>query len=104
MKTESTWVKDHLHQFQAERTCPDCCGDRLRLVWQGGYTDSFGATCDPADPFFTPIGIDPPPAEDGGSAGMALPPNVICGAGVYLTTLDLGSALSPPTTSPVLRT
>jgi len=31
MKTESTWVKDHLHQFQAERTCPDCCGDRLRI-------------------------------------------------------------------------
>ncbi|TVQ61278.1 MAG: excinuclease ABC subunit UvrA [Phycisphaerales bacterium] len=30
-KTESTWAKDHLHQFQSERTCPDCCGDRLRV-------------------------------------------------------------------------
>ncbi len=30
-KTESTWVKDHLNQFQDERECPDCCGDRLRI-------------------------------------------------------------------------
>jgi len=30
-KTESTWAKEHLHQFQSERTCPDCCGDRLRV-------------------------------------------------------------------------
>lgn len=30
-KTESQWVKDHLHTFQAEHTCPDCCGDRLRI-------------------------------------------------------------------------
>ncbi|MFG0327008.1 MAG: excinuclease ABC subunit UvrA [Phycisphaerales bacterium JB037] len=30
-KTESTWVKDHLHQFMRERTCPTCCGDRLKI-------------------------------------------------------------------------
>ncbi len=30
-KTESTWVKDHLHQYQAERECPDCSGDRLSI-------------------------------------------------------------------------
>ncbi|MFI4872866.1 MAG: excinuclease ABC subunit UvrA [Phycisphaerales bacterium JB061] len=30
-KTESQWVKDHLHQFQAEHTCPECHGDRLRI-------------------------------------------------------------------------
>jgi excinuclease ABC subunit A len=30
-KTESTWVKDHLHQFQRESTCPACHGDRLRI-------------------------------------------------------------------------
>ncbi len=30
-KTESTWVKDHLHQFMAEHTCPECLGDRLRI-------------------------------------------------------------------------
>lgn len=30
-KTESQWVKDHLHQFQAEHTCPTCMGDRLRI-------------------------------------------------------------------------
>ena len=30
-KTESSWVKDHLHAFQSERVCPDCCGDRLRI-------------------------------------------------------------------------
>ncbi|MEM1184890.1 MAG: excinuclease ABC subunit UvrA [Planctomycetota bacterium] len=30
-KTESTWVKDHLHTFQAESVCPTCHGDRLRI-------------------------------------------------------------------------
>ncbi|MEN0020988.1 MAG: excinuclease ABC subunit UvrA, partial [Planctomycetota bacterium] len=30
-KTESSWVKDHLHPFMAERTCPTCNGDRLRI-------------------------------------------------------------------------
>ena len=30
-KTESSWVKDHLHQFQREATCPTCRGDRLRI-------------------------------------------------------------------------
>ncbi len=30
-KTESQWVKDHLHQFQSEHTCPTCCGDRLSI-------------------------------------------------------------------------
>ncbi|HED53580.1 MAG TPA: excinuclease ABC subunit UvrA [Phycisphaerales bacterium] len=30
-KTESTWVKDHLHEFQAEHICPSCAGDRLRI-------------------------------------------------------------------------
>ena len=30
-KTESTWAKDHLHQFQTEQTCPSCMGDRLRI-------------------------------------------------------------------------
>lgn len=30
-KTESTWVKDHLHQFQEEIICPTCCGDRLAI-------------------------------------------------------------------------
>ncbi|MEM1329862.1 MAG: excinuclease ABC subunit UvrA [Planctomycetota bacterium] len=30
-KTESTWAKDHLHQFQSERVCPTCTGDRLRI-------------------------------------------------------------------------
>ncbi len=30
-KTESQWVKDHLHQFQSESVCPACNGDRLRL-------------------------------------------------------------------------
>ena len=30
-KTESQWVKDHLHGFQAEKTCPTCAGDRLRI-------------------------------------------------------------------------
>jgi excinuclease ABC subunit A len=30
-KTESSWVKDHLHAFQSERICPTCCGDRLRI-------------------------------------------------------------------------
>lgn len=31
-KTESTWVKDHLHQFQREQSCPDCHGDRLKIA------------------------------------------------------------------------
>ncbi len=30
-KTESTWVKDHLHQYQRETVCHECHGDRLRL-------------------------------------------------------------------------
>jgi len=30
-KTESSWVKDHLHAFQSERVCPSCHGDRLRI-------------------------------------------------------------------------
>ncbi|MCB9861053.1 MAG: excinuclease ABC subunit UvrA [Phycisphaeraceae bacterium] len=30
-KTESQWVKDHLHQFQTQKTCPVCNGDRLRI-------------------------------------------------------------------------
>ena len=30
-KTESTWVKDHLHQYQRETICHECHGDRLRL-------------------------------------------------------------------------
>ena len=30
-KTESSWVKDHLLQFQREQTCPVCHGDRLRI-------------------------------------------------------------------------
>jgi len=30
-KTESNWVKDHLHQYQQEITCPKCCGDRLKI-------------------------------------------------------------------------
>ncbi len=30
-KTESTWAKDHLHQFQTEQLCPSCMGDRLRI-------------------------------------------------------------------------
>ena len=30
-KTESTWVKDHLHTFQREQACPTCHGDRLRI-------------------------------------------------------------------------
>lgn len=31
-KTESSWVKDHLHQFQHEIVCPTCCGDRLGIA------------------------------------------------------------------------
>jgi len=31
-KTESSWVKDHLHQYQQEITCPNCCGDRLKTA------------------------------------------------------------------------
>ena len=30
-KTESAWAKDHMHQFMGEKTCPSCCGDRLRI-------------------------------------------------------------------------
>jgi excinuclease ABC subunit A len=30
-KTESAWVKDHLHQYQSEHVCPECRGDRLRI-------------------------------------------------------------------------
>jgi len=30
-KTESAWVKDHLHQFMTEQRCPECHGDRLRI-------------------------------------------------------------------------
>ncbi len=30
-KTESQWVKDHLHQYQSEHVCPECLGDRLRI-------------------------------------------------------------------------
>lgn len=30
-KTESSWVKDHLLQFQREITCPECNGDRLSI-------------------------------------------------------------------------
>ncbi len=30
-KTDSSWVKDHLHRFQTERACHACCGDRLRV-------------------------------------------------------------------------
>jgi excinuclease ABC subunit A len=30
-KTESQWVKDHLHQYMGEKTCTTCCGDRLRI-------------------------------------------------------------------------
>ncbi|MEO1129975.1 MAG: excinuclease ABC subunit UvrA [Planctomycetota bacterium] len=29
--TESTWAKEHLHQFMAERVCPTCRGDRLKM-------------------------------------------------------------------------
>ena len=31
-KTESSWVKDHLHQYQHEIVCPTCCGDRLGIA------------------------------------------------------------------------
>lgn len=31
-KTESAWVKDHLHQYQQEVTCHSCCGDRLKTA------------------------------------------------------------------------
>tara|TARA_R110002073_G_scaffold104622_4_gene236564 strand:+ start:240252 stop:243362 length:3111 start_codon:yes stop_codon:yes gene_type:complete len=31
-KTESSWVKDHLHQYQQEVTCHSCCGDRLKTA------------------------------------------------------------------------
>jgi len=30
-KTESAWVKDHLHQYQQEIICPRCNGDRLKI-------------------------------------------------------------------------
>ncbi len=30
-KTESAWVKDHLHQYQQEMVCPKCNGDRLKI-------------------------------------------------------------------------
>ena len=30
-KTESEWVKDHLHQYMSAKVCPDCHGDRLRI-------------------------------------------------------------------------
>ena len=30
-KTESSWVKDHLHQYQQEIVCPCCHGDRLKI-------------------------------------------------------------------------
>lgn len=30
-KTESSWVKDHLHQYQQEIICPQCNGDRLKI-------------------------------------------------------------------------
>jgi len=30
-KTDSEWVKDHLHHYQSERVCPECHGDRLRI-------------------------------------------------------------------------
>lgn len=30
-KTESSWVKDHLHQYQQEVTCRSCSGDRLKI-------------------------------------------------------------------------
>ncbi|MBL4698524.1 MAG: hypothetical protein JKX70_06805 [Phycisphaerales bacterium] len=30
-KTESSWVKDHLHQYQQEIICPQCNGDRLKV-------------------------------------------------------------------------
>ncbi|MDF1808701.1 MAG: excinuclease ABC subunit UvrA [Phycisphaerales bacterium] len=30
-KTESSWVKDHLHQYQQEIVCPSCHGDRLKI-------------------------------------------------------------------------
>ncbi len=30
-KTESNWVKDHLHQYQRESVCHECNGDRLRI-------------------------------------------------------------------------
>jgi excinuclease ABC subunit A len=31
-KTESSWVKDHLHQYQQEIVCPSCSGDRLKTA------------------------------------------------------------------------
>ncbi len=31
-KTESSWVKDHLHQYQQEIICPSCSGDRLKTA------------------------------------------------------------------------
>jgi len=30
-KTESSWVKDHLHGYQRESVCHECFGDRLRI-------------------------------------------------------------------------
>jgi len=30
-RTESQWAKDFLHNFQTERECPDCFGDRLAV-------------------------------------------------------------------------
>ncbi len=30
-KTESSWARDHMHQYMAEKPCPVCSGDRLRI-------------------------------------------------------------------------
>ena len=30
-KTDSSWSRDHLHQFMTERECPECRGDRLAM-------------------------------------------------------------------------
>jgi excinuclease ABC subunit A len=44
-KTESTWVKDHLHQYQRESVCHECHGDRLRIEALHVLIDSTH-TCD----------------------------------------------------------
>lgn len=90
----------------------DVQGSRLRFVWQGMYLDNWGSACNPTDPFYQPLNLDPPedeappppledagPGEPEGPGAGARPGGLVCAAGVYLTTAELGPTWSGPTTT-----
>ncbi|GIW74152.1 MAG: UvrABC system protein A [Phycisphaerales bacterium] len=87
-KTESGWVKEHLNQFQSERTCPACRGDRLRIealhvCLRSGYKADMGRCASP-----TVIGR---PASDGSMLNISELCRLTIGqAMAFIEGLELG--------------